>query len=161
MENIKHTPGPWMAEPINSGETFQVTSSESTHFAIIAETYMGTATDEANARLIAAAPETLAERDQLRDLLTEMSGLLVVARNGGGDDNIRGANAILTPALLEVAAERDRLKDINAELLTALKELCERYDTFKGAHGKRVRFDNPPYSPWFKARAIIAKAEGV
>lgn len=56
----KHTPGPWMVEPINSGETYQITTTERTAFAVIAETPVdGTGRDEANAQLIAAAPRML------------------------------------------------------------------------------------------------------
>lgn len=67
MSNSTHSPGPWMVEPINGGQTYQITSAESRHFAVIAETPVdGTGADEANARLIAAAPELLAALEVVR-----------------------------------------------------------------------------------------------
>jgi hypothetical protein len=49
-----------MVEPINNGDTYQITDSPSTGFIVIAETETGTEIDKANANLIAAAPELLA-----------------------------------------------------------------------------------------------------
>jgi hypothetical protein len=52
------TPGPWMVEPINGGQTYQITSAEDRHIAVIAETPVdGTGRDEANAKAIAALPD--------------------------------------------------------------------------------------------------------
>lgn len=59
------TPGPWLVEPINGGQTYQITSAEDNHFAVIAETPIdGTGRDEANARLIAVAPDLLEKLQQ-------------------------------------------------------------------------------------------------
>lgn len=55
------TPGPWLVEPINGGQTYQITSAEDRHFTVIAETPVdGTGRDKANAHLIASSPDLLA-----------------------------------------------------------------------------------------------------
>lgn len=59
---------------------------------------------EANARLIAAAPETAAERDQPRETVNVL----------------REAKEATIQDALKLAAERDRLRAINAGLLAAL-----------------------------------------
>jgi hypothetical protein len=60
MADLTHTPGPWEVEPINGGETFQITTTEATAFTVIAETPLGWGGPaEANARLMAAAPDLL------------------------------------------------------------------------------------------------------
>lgn len=56
---LSSTPGPWMVEPINDGETYQITTSEDTGFVVIAETVTGHPIDHANAVKMAAAPELL------------------------------------------------------------------------------------------------------
>lgn len=57
-----HTPGPWIVEPINDGQTYQITTTDRTGFAVIAETPIdGTGRDAVNARLLAAAPAMLAQ----------------------------------------------------------------------------------------------------
>jgi hypothetical protein len=60
MSDTAHTPGPWIVEPINDGQTYQITTSERTGFTIIAETETGNSSDKANASLMAAAPEMFA-----------------------------------------------------------------------------------------------------
>ncbi len=50
----KHMAGLWIVEPINDGQSYQITTAESTGFRVIAET-----DSEANARLFAAAPDLL------------------------------------------------------------------------------------------------------
>ena len=59
MTKPQHTPEPWIVEPINNGETYQITSGEDTDFTIIAETPSGTSVDKANAHLMAQAPSLL------------------------------------------------------------------------------------------------------
>lgn len=55
-----HIPGPWMVEPINSGETYQITTSESRRFTVVAETPVDpTGRCGANARRIVACVNAL------------------------------------------------------------------------------------------------------
>lgn len=67
VQKATHTPGPWLVEPINGGETYQITDLLSKHFYIVAETLDGSPASLANAQLIAAAPEMLAA---LKDMLS-------------------------------------------------------------------------------------------
>lgn len=50
------TPGPWMVEPINDGETYQVTTVGETDFIVICESEWGGTEDERNAHQLAASP---------------------------------------------------------------------------------------------------------
>ena len=56
----KHTPGPWLTEPSVRG--FEVTAND---------VRIGEARDEANARLMAAAPELLAVLRAARDSISD------------------------------------------------------------------------------------------
>ena len=67
-----------MVEPINGGQTYQITSAESKHFLVIAETPLdGTGRDAANARLIAAAPELLDAFERAFDILDDIADKLL------------------------------------------------------------------------------------
>lgn len=74
----QHTAGPWMVEPINGGQTYQITSAESKHFLVIAETPLdGTGRDEANARVLAAAPKLLEALERALDILEGIADKLL------------------------------------------------------------------------------------
>jgi hypothetical protein len=91
----KHTPGPWEA---HFEEAYYVTGPDRGRVAMMlnlkgAHGLGGRRTGEesaANARLIAAAPETAAERDTLREINAELLFKLISAanyiKNLGGDD---------------------------------------------------------------------------
>ncbi len=79
MSEAKHTPGPWVYE----AGTKTIRSKPANYWLATMNSWDGAVNNEANARLIAAAPET--------------------------------------------AAERDKLKAVNAELLTALQAVIERF----------------------------------
>ena len=65
----KHTPGPWFSQYDDNG--FYEIGSESVTFTL-AFTYGEGDTDEANARLIAAAPDLL---EALQDVLLELESI--------------------------------------------------------------------------------------
>src|SRR5205823_2619064 len=75
-----HTPGPWKAIVNNGrGSEWLIRHQEKTHVGgsfctveALHSTAEAIATCEANAKLIAAAPETAAERDELREKLNEV-----------------------------------------------------------------------------------------
>lgn len=69
-----HTQGIWLVEPINGGETYQITSSEDKHFHVLAETTGGSEVDKANAILMAAGPELLGALKHCRALLQATYG---------------------------------------------------------------------------------------
>ena len=134
----EHTPGPWVfrSDDMKIIHKSGPSLTDNLHIATISR--QGLETD-ANARLIAAAPETAAERDSLRLLNTN----LLAAQDTNN-------------------AERDRLKALNAELLAALElaaseieELHRRaaqndWAGYSGAHGVCVVY---------AGRAAIAKAK--
>lgn len=78
----KHTPGPWLAERDGS-DNWNVVSPAFTgfdYFVVGTEgLYRGDGSDEANARLIAAAPELLAALESLRDGVLNIRGVDVDA----------------------------------------------------------------------------------
>ena len=83
--NSKHTPGPWEVEPFVQSingypdwHSFTVRHDRTNvHIATVGDVDRYYEKDnEANARLIAAAPETAAERDQLRDINADLLAAL-------------------------------------------------------------------------------------
>lgn len=87
----KHTPGPWKIVPmgccahgpkclehgLNRDEPFRIEGADRfSPCKILGDGTENTGTAEANARLIAAAPETAAERDRLKTLNTELLRVL-------------------------------------------------------------------------------------
>ena len=81
----KHTPGPWKASQKPTGSEWLISSVSWDDTGRSYAQFLGCAyvianleTGEANARLIAAAPETAAERDRLKELCGE---LLVACKN--------------------------------------------------------------------------------
>lgn len=106
----KHTPGPWYCFKRSPCENILITDKDYDNdtalvdIKIIAviQPEINNYTQIANARLIAAAPDTAAERDCLKE-----------------------ENEILTEGVHQLASlmeERDSLKAINAKLLKALME---------------------------------------
>lgn len=72
-----HTPGPWGA--ISDGKIITMTGTR----VVVASTTggFGHEVQEANARIIAAAPETAAERDKLKVINAELLAALKMARD--------------------------------------------------------------------------------
>lgn len=65
----KHTPGPWAVNPINAQvDAFKDGEAIPVCRMLWPTTERSAAETEANAHLIAAAPELLAERDRLREV---------------------------------------------------------------------------------------------
>ena len=77
-----------------------------------------------------------------------------VATAQGHDADVAEANARLIAAAPETAAERDRLKAINAELLGALKRLCDQVEAQPEESAVLV-----PTGAVRRGRAAIAKAQ--
>lgn len=65
-----HTPGPWWYQEKSDAYTHIVRSGESRFLCQLAQDTSGEA--EANARLIAAAPETAAELERVREINAEL-----------------------------------------------------------------------------------------
>jgi hypothetical protein len=88
-----HTPGPWRAKKATvRGEVNEWYVTDDDGVAVIASCVTDIAGEpsEANARLIAAAPDTAAERDRLREINAELLFKLISAanyiKNLGGDE---------------------------------------------------------------------------
>ncbi len=81
---MAHTPGPWSIK--DGARTFYIHGSEDKY--IIAEAHRDYADPqrESNARLIAAAPETAAERDRLKAINAELLTALKNLNHMGGDE---------------------------------------------------------------------------
>jgi hypothetical protein len=71
--SAQHTPGPWVVVAGNQRRAVRVCAKSET---ISVATVHSLTDQDANARLIAAAPETAAERDQLRALNADMLAAL-------------------------------------------------------------------------------------
>ena len=83
-ETTKHTPGPWGCDEVRTscGRAFRIGAGEmlkaGNGCCIIYDDYPGNPDNErkANARLIAAAPETAAERDRLKEINSDLLAAL-------------------------------------------------------------------------------------
>lgn len=171
----KHTAGPWHERTVaivkfddgRQEECAEIGAVETDE--TIAYVPVGfRPSDEANARLIAAAPETAAERDRLAAALRTTIAHLALSTGDGatcedqphfahGDDGmisdglaVRLARAALAGTIDPTAA----LRESNAELLAALRELV--------ADVRQAAISETPVnaSVIADARAAIAKAEG-
>lgn len=71
----EHTPGPWIYE----SETKTIRSKPANYWLASMDSWDGAVNNEANARLIAAAPETAAERDRLKDINADLLAALEAA----------------------------------------------------------------------------------
>ena len=106
----KFTPGPWHANWTRlNGKAIGFHVADETHGSIrpICEFYDGTEVIppeevEANARLIAAAPETAAERDRLKainaDLLAALEEMIVWCQLGDHSEEVIRARAAIAAA---------------------------------------------------------------
>jgi hypothetical protein len=90
------TDGPWMVEPINDGETYQVTTGERTGFVVICETEWGGAEAEAIARQLAASP----------DLYDALTGAEEFIAGFEGDDTQAGVDGLLASIRAAIAKAR-------------------------------------------------------
>lgn len=76
---VQHTPGPWTAKKHNSGSVEITHESQERHslVAVLPGSGLQQGSIDENARLIASAPDILAERDRLRALNAELLAALV------------------------------------------------------------------------------------
>ena len=75
----EHTPGPWRANFAIGGAAYVFGGDR--NFALVFNEWQDKANQEANARLIAAAPELLEALIELRSFYIETTGLPPVAAN--------------------------------------------------------------------------------
>ena len=89
MSNATHTPGPWHLAKCEDGIVFAIAGGDESRFRSRALLKMTTSVNDteeqiaeqnANARLIAAAPETAAERDRLKEVNAELLEVVRVCR---------------------------------------------------------------------------------
>lgn len=74
MKQTKHTPGPWQVQTFRTrAGHFICTSPAGPDIAVVKGNNLES---EANARLIAAAPETAAERDRLKEINVRLLAIL-------------------------------------------------------------------------------------
>ena len=140
MTEHNHTPGPWpvrQPHPEEYPEHYWIGPgwhADGTYMAVSGPI------GRANANLIAAAPETAAERDRLA---TELQHCLC-------------AHEAANSALAAARAELDRLRALNAELLAALEAVVDCH----AALTRHVGHSDDTAVCLVTARAAIAKAKG-
>lgn len=166
----KHTPGPWHAEDFShmaSRSTLPKIWSKDGPVAVICDRLgaVAAASIDADARLIAAAPETAAERDRLREALEAIRSRIQgewdnpsLAKFGPlatpmVDDLLAMANAALANT---TPPAPDPLREAAPELLEALRNLCYAFTRPEFQGGTQKAFDTELRA----ASAAIAKAEG-
>jgi len=110
MENLKHTPGPWSVGPLEGSQGFRVWQSDESENAkkivgfVLLQTPSREADEEteANASLIAAAPDLLKALHEQDVLLGVLAGTVPLSekdthrRIGIGSENVRAAIARAT-----------------------------------------------------------------
>ena len=74
---MKHTPGPWKIVGTNN-DPWQIAPANDPGNILLELTYTG-GNAEANAKLVASAPDLLAERDRLREENAKLAGMLKLA----------------------------------------------------------------------------------
>jgi hypothetical protein len=149
----KHTPGPWLLD----GQYVQKDADGG----IIARVHGSNAECKANARLIAAAPETAAERDRLREALRQIQNNAAARKwNSESVDraDLDAWTAIESKAKAALTGSPDpsptqRVRDAAPELFEALKECLAVVQVQNG----NLHADTNAIQD--KARAAIAKAE--
>lgn len=86
-QQAKHTPGPWVQSTSYDGSEEHITAAEYEAVASCVNSNR-----KANARLIAAAPETAAERDRLKALNADLlAALKAIAKTSIGIEEKNGA----------------------------------------------------------------------
>lgn len=93
MNKPTHTPGPWTLKPngvISGGKPIQLPNGEAVQQVAMA-TYLDDGDREANARLIAAAPELL---EALRNAATLLNAIAPLMERQGSHDYRHGANLV-------------------------------------------------------------------
>jgi hypothetical protein len=96
MSQAKHTPGPWQVKQLSGNELYIMDKEQ----AVICEFHTAYNTDEANAQLIAAAPELLdcadaPDLDAAHDMLSEL-----LEDGNASNDDIREAAIDLCAVLV-------------------------------------------------------------
>lgn len=112
----KHTPGPWQALHSSNGtfEIFSKNNDETGEFGRrhICDINNDDVSDKANAALIAAAPETSAERDLLKNILFQRDSRI---------DQLEHNAKVHLAAAANMQNEISALKALNEELAGALE----------------------------------------
>lgn len=96
----KHTPGPWKIDDrTNIGAGFSIISTTAHYSCCGVAHYVG----EADAILIAAAPETSAERDQLKEINAELLAALVAMKELVVGSGLNGSSQQVAKARAAIA----------------------------------------------------------
>lgn len=154
----KHTPAPWKVvnhTRKNSSEIIIRIETEKDSICEVHNLYRpessldGVVEKQANAQLIARAPELLKENEQLKEKLK--------AQEEHGQ--------IIWKDRADIITERNKLQALNAELLEALKELLlqigEHWDDEEEIETSIAAISrNKTVRAYKKAKAAIAQAEG-
>ena len=85
---VTHTPGPWAIEDCTPGESTGLRFAINSKDNVIARTTDGWKEAQANARLIAAAPE-------MHEVLSELLDALEISKNYGWDEEYEKVRAVL------------------------------------------------------------------
>ena len=183
MTEAKPTPGVWMVIEGADGGWSIVARTAGDVASVCDRAPWPHRADEsrANCHLIAAAPETAAARERLRDVLMSIAGLLEIPRseNNPCDDVSQYERAIESmdvayrqaeadrvkhaSARYKAEAERDRLRALVEELVSALTGMLN-FPTYRGkpigAPGSIMRAEqNAKIEAEDRARVAIAKAK--
>ena len=95
-EKVTHTPGPWSVEDCTPGESTGLRFAINSKDNVIARTTDGWKEAQANARLIAAAPD-------MHEVLSELLDTLELSKDYGFDDEYEKVRAVLAKVKGETA----------------------------------------------------------
>lgn len=163
MTHAKHTPG----LHVEAWQDGKISITEDNGGDVVAWMEPGEREEEYT-ELFAAAPETAAERDALRERVEKLRLTINIAYNllrlhyKEGDDEIRGLEATINTLDDETNETPTPPPDINAEILGALKRLLRAFESDKERiPGQDILTSWETNSQAIdRARALIAKAEG-
>lgn len=156
----KHTPGPWYRNIKPASKYPIIFAGDNLHVAQVISRGVSEAQCEANCDLIAAAPETAAERDRLREALKDalawienldsLDANLDLAEDGDREPFIEAMRTALEGS--KDPSPSQRVRDAAPELLEACRQALSMYEV-------QLQLD-ASYDPTCQQlRAAIAKAE--
>jgi predicted nucleotidyltransferase len=133
-ENTQHTPGPWYVEETTDHfSNYRVMDVQEVTIALIYQQPEDTWDAEANAALIASAPETAKERDELKAINERLKSDIDFFATER--DELKERCAVRLATIEEGNKALQELKAINSELLEALNQsigMIERWNKVPG-----------------------------
>lgn len=174
---MKHTPGPWRFDE----EEMKIKGTDDVNFhTVIANVSpkmdysRGMATQIANARLIAAAPEI---KSKLEDMIMQDVSIRILVGATYGETTIdaisrmqkkyQEATGAFTDAIIKIQQENKELKaiaiadiDAMAKMQEQNKELLEALEDLLKLHSQSFEDGSAEYGFVSRAKAAIAKAKG-